>query len=140
MASKELHGYDQLPKRYVKELQEATKIIYDNVKALKADNANDLLASLSKELSQYIRIAKSYLERTSLEDQQDPHNLWEFWKSQRLALPCWFGVATILVLIQPSSAFNERCFSLVKASTKPTQNGEYEETFQGRALAICNQH
>ncbi|CAN0341927.1 unnamed protein product, partial [Ectocarpus sp. 12 AP-2014] len=42
-------------------------------------------------------------------------DLWAFWHDNRLKLPAWYNVAKDVALIQPSSAFMERVFSLLRA-------------------------
>ena len=42
------------------------------------------------------------------------HDLWAFWHNNRLKLPAWYNVAKDVALIQPSSAFMERVFSILR--------------------------
>ena len=40
------------------------------------------------------------------------YDLWAFWHDNRLKMPAWYNVAKDVALIQPSSAFMERVFSM----------------------------
>lgn len=71
-------------------------------------------------------------------EEHTPKDLWDWWRSQRFALPTWFSVAKVLVLIQLASATIERFFSLVKGNTSEQQNAEYADTFQARCMAMYN--
>ncbi len=64
--------------------------------------------------------------------------LWEWWVSLSAAVPAWFSVARVLVLLQPTSAAIERFFSLVKANTSPLQNKEHDTTFETRCMYLYN--
>jgi hypothetical protein len=61
-----------------------------------------------------------------------------WWRGLRLKLPSWFALATILVLMQPSSASIERFFATVKANTSGQQNGESAETLALRSMCLYN--
>jgi hypothetical protein len=67
-----------------------------------------------------------------------PSQLWMWWRGLRLKLPSWFALATILVLMQPSSASIERFFATVKANTSGQQNGESAETLALRSMCLYN--
>ena len=43
------------------------------------------------------------------------HDLWAFWHDNRLKLPFWYNVVKDIALVQPSSVFMERVFSILRA-------------------------
>ena len=43
------------------------------------------------------------------------YDLWTFWHDNRLKMRAWYDVAKDVALIQPSSAFMERVFSILRA-------------------------
>ncbi len=67
-----------------------------------------------------------------------PTHLWMWWRGLRLKLPSFFVVASVLILMQPSSASIERFFSTVKANSSAQQNGESHETLALRCLCLYN--
>jgi hypothetical protein len=67
-----------------------------------------------------------------------PSQLWLWWRGLRLKLPSFFAVASILILMQPSSASIERFFSTVKANTSAQQNAESHETLALRCMCLYN--
>ncbi len=67
-----------------------------------------------------------------------PSQLWWWWRGLRLKLPSWFAVASILILMQPSSASIERFFSTDKANTSAQQNAESHETLALRSMCLYN--
>ena len=50
------------------------------------------------------------------------HDLWAFWHDNRLKLPFWYNVAKGIELIQPSSAFMEQVFSILRACLDERQD------------------
>ena len=56
------------------------------------------------------------------------HGLWDFWHDNRLKLPFWYNEAEDIVLIQPSSAFMERVFSILCACL----DGRYSKSLASR--------
>ncbi len=74
-------------------------------------------------------------ERPSLDT---PSQLWMWWRGLRLKLPSFFAVASVLILMQPSSASIERFFATVKANTSAQQNGESHESLALRSMCLYN--
>jgi hypothetical protein len=98
-----------------------------------------LQTDLAAEYPQYLRLAGLQRDRFTRKECEDtPIELWNWWRSIAHEVPKLFGVASILVLAQPSSAAIERFYSKVKANTDATQGGESQETFAGRCMAMYN--
>ena len=53
------------------------------------------------------------------------HDLWAFCHDNRLKLPFWYNVAKDIALIQPSSVFMERVFSIPRACLDERQETCY---------------
>lgn len=87
-------------------------------------------------LSREIRLRQSEIGSNPSLD--NPSDLWMWWRSLKVKLPHWYGIAKILVLLQPSSAMVERFFSLLKAYTSPLQNSESHATRAARGMLIYN--
>ena len=62
------------------------------------------------------------------------HDLWSFWHDNRLKLPFWYNVAKDIALIQPSSAFMERVFSILRACLDERQETCYSDRIRASAL------
>jgi len=88
------------------------------------------------EFQRQIRVRKLHLDLHA--EENTPVFLWLWLRSLNLVVPSWYHVATILLLMQPSSATIERLFALLKAHTNGTQNQEKEATQETRALLLYN--
>lgn len=102
--------------------------------------SKDFRLALLQESTNYKNLAVQF--RKDVEANPPSHTplaLWEWWVSQRLNLPKFFEIASLLVLIQPSSAIVERFYSILKGETSEQQNAEYADTFAGRAKALFNE-
>ena len=66
------------------------------------------------------------------------HDLWAFWHDNRLKLPFWYNVAKDMALIQPSSAFMERVFSILRACLDERQETCYSDRIRASALLKYN--
>ena len=66
------------------------------------------------------------------------HDLWVFWHDNRLKLPFWYNVATDIALIQPSSAFMERVFSILHACSDERQETCYSDRIRASTLLKYN--
>ena len=66
------------------------------------------------------------------------HNLWAFWHDNRLKLPFSYNVAKDIALIQPSSAFMERVFSILRACLDERQATCYSDRIRASALLKYN--
>ena len=66
------------------------------------------------------------------------HDLWAFWYDNRLKLPFWYNVAKDIALIQPSSAFMERVFSILRACLDERQEICYSDRIRASALLKYN--
>lgn len=87
----------------------------------------------------YLRLAKQCNQyKYGRETPHTPGDLWEFWRSIQANVPAWYKVASVLVLIQPSSCGIERFFSLVKANTSEEQNSEHGRTLAVRSMLLYN--
>ena len=65
------------------------------------------------------------------------HDLWAFWHDNKLKLPFWYNVAKDISLIQPSSAFTERVFSILSACLDERQETCYSGRIRASALLSC---
>lgn len=96
-----------------------------------------LEAALRGEWAALVVASKQQAEKwRAAPDEADPAGLLQWWRSLQRVVPTWFRIFTYVVLIQPSSAFVERLFSVIKVATTPQQNREYPETFEARVLAL----
>lgn len=66
------------------------------------------------------------------------YDLWDFWHDNRKKLPTWYGVAKDVALIQPSSAFMERVFSILRACTDERQESCYSDRIAASAMLKYN--
>ena len=66
------------------------------------------------------------------------HDLCVFCHDDRLKLPFWYNVAKYIALIQPSSAFIERVFSILRACLDERQESCYNERIRASALLKYN--
>ena len=66
------------------------------------------------------------------------HDLWSFWHDNRLKLPFWYNVAKDVALIQPSSAFMERVFSILRACLDERQETCYSDRIRASAFLKYN--
>ena len=66
------------------------------------------------------------------------HDLWAFWHDNRLKLPFSYNVAKDIALIQPSSAFMERVFSILRACLDERQETCYSDRIRASALLKYN--
>ena len=65
-------------------------------------------------------------------------DLWEFWVDHKEELPRWHGVAKKIALIQPSSAFMERAFSILRAYMDERQASSFSDRVAAAALLKYN--
>ena len=66
------------------------------------------------------------------------YDLWAFWHDNRLKLPAWYDVAKVAALIQPSSAFMERMFSILRACMDERKKSCYSDRIAASALLKYN--
>ncbi len=96
-------------------------------------------SGLNAELVQYETEVRNRMADVSANPSLDtPSQLWMWWRGLRLKLPNWFAIASVLVLMQPSSASIERFFATVKANTSAQQNGESHDTLALRCMCLYN--
>ena len=62
------------------------------------------------------------------------HDLWAFCHGNRLKLPFGYNVAKDIALIQPSSAFMERVFSILRACLDERQETSYSDQIRATAF------
>ncbi|CAB1105070.1 unnamed protein product [Ectocarpus sp. CCAP 1310/34] len=65
-------------------------------------------------------------------------DLWAFWHDNRLKLSAWYNVAKDVALIQPSSAFMERVFSVLRACVDDRQEHCLLDRIEAAALLKYN--
>ena len=65
------------------------------------------------------------------------YDLWAFWDN-REKLPAWFKVAQDAALIQPSSAFIERVFSILRSCMDERQERSYSDRIAAAILLKYN--
>lgn len=66
------------------------------------------------------------------------YDLWQFWVDNKSGLPHWYGVAKNIALIQPSSAFMERVFSILRACMDERQASSFSDHIAAAALRKYN--
>ena len=66
------------------------------------------------------------------------HDLWAFWHDNRLELPFWYNIAKDIALIQPSSAFMEGMFSILRECLDERQDTCYSDRIRASALLKYN--
>lgn len=97
-------------------------------------------AGLDAELGIYHDLVRNRLQEVQgTPGLGSPSQLWMWWRGIREKVPHWYSVASILVLMQPSSASIERFFSRVKANTSGQQSGESADTFAMRCMCLYNE-
>ena len=62
------------------------------------------------------------------------YHLWQFWHDNRFELPRWYDVAKDIALIQQSSAFMERVFSLLRACMDERQESNFSDRIAASTL------
>ena len=66
------------------------------------------------------------------------YDLWEFWRDNRMRIPHWYSVAKDMTLMQPSSAFMERVFSILRACMDERQESSYSDRIASSALVFSS--
>ena len=66
------------------------------------------------------------------------YDLWEFWRNSRTRLPHWYNVAKDIALLQPSSAFMEWVFSILRACIDERQESSCSDRIAASALLKYN--
>ena len=95
-------------------------------------NTDDVVHNLELEKNDYNIAASNKLNADA------GHDLWAFWHDNRLKLPFWYNVAKDLALVQPSSAFMERMFSILRACLDERQETCYSNRIRASALLKYN--
>ena len=62
------------------------------------------------------------------------YDVWQLWRDNRLRLPHWYGVAKGIALIQPSSAFMERVFSILRSCMDERKERSFSDRVAASAL------
>jgi hypothetical protein len=113
-------------------------LMFDLLAGLKGVPAG-VRSGLDAEFVLYETEVRDYLARLAVNPSlNSPTHLWMWWSGLRFKLPSFFAVASVLILMQPSSASIERFFSTVKANSSAQQNGESHETLALRCLCLYN--
>ncbi|CAN0033909.1 unnamed protein product [Ascophyllum nodosum] len=94
-------------------------------------NTDDVVHNLELEKTDYNIVASN-------NNADAGHDLWAFWHDNRLKLPFWYNVAKDIALIQPSSAFMERVFCILRASLDERQKTSYSDRIGASALLKYN--
>jgi hypothetical protein len=132
------------PRRFIVEWSKATFATdrprwLDLLASLKGVPPNTR-AGLDAELGIYHDLVRNRLQEVQeTPGLGTPSQLWMWWRGIREKVPHWYEVASILVLMQPSSASIERFFSLVKANTSAVQSSESADTFAMRCMCLYNE-
>ena len=66
------------------------------------------------------------------------YDLREIWRDGKTRLPHWYEAAKDIALIQPSSAFMERVFSILRACMDERQESSFSERIAASALLKYN--
>ena len=66
------------------------------------------------------------------------YDLWEFWRDNKDRLPRWYYVAKDIALIQLSSEFMERVFSILRAYMDERQEPSSSDRITASALLKYN--
>ena len=66
------------------------------------------------------------------------YDLWSFWRDNKTKLPHWYKVAKDIALIQPSSAFMERVFSILRSCMDQRQESSFSDRIGAAALLKYN--
>ena len=66
------------------------------------------------------------------------YDFWEFWRDSKTRLPHWYEVAKDIGLIQPTSAFMERVFSILRACMDERQESSFSDRIAASALLKNN--
>ena len=66
------------------------------------------------------------------------YDLWEFWRDNRMRIPHWYSLAKDMALMQPSTAFMERVFSILRACMDERQESSYSHRIAASALLKYN--
>ena len=66
------------------------------------------------------------------------YNLWEFWRDNRMRIPHWYSLAKDMTLMQPSTAFMERVFSILRACMDERQESSYSHRIAASAFLKYN--
>ena len=69
---------------------------------------------------------------------QDGYDLLKFWQDNKIRLPTWYNVAMDLALIQPSSCFIERVFSMLRACMDSRQERALSDRIAAAVLLKYN--
>ena len=64
------------------------------------------------------------------------YDLWESWRDNRMRIPHWYSVAKDMALMQPSSAFMERVFSILRACMDERQELTYSDRIAASLVSI----
>ena len=78
------------------------------------------------------------LYTTAASQTSSGYDLWAFWDDNKDKLPAWYGVAQDVALIQPSSAFVERVFSILRACMDERQEHCYSDRIAASTLLKYN--
>lgn len=71
-------------------------------------------------------------------DVDTDYDLWSFWRDNKTRLPHWYNVAKDIALVQPSFAFMERVFSILRACMDQRQESSFSDRIAAAALLKYN--
>ena len=78
------------------------------------------------------------LYNTAASQMSSGYDLWAFWDDNKEKLRAWYEVAQNVALIQTSSAFIERVFSIFRACMDARQDKPYSDRIEAATLLKCN--
>ena len=87
---------------------------------------------MKEELPKYLALADSTAPDDSAE-------ILPWWKQYSQDLPNWSGAASLVILVQPSSAAAERVFSLLKNSFTEKQDSSLQDYVETSLMLQFNQ-
>jgi hypothetical protein len=80
-----------------------------SLKGMKNGNVQLQKIDMSAQMIAYQQACREHARHLQANPNEDtPPRLWEWWVSLSAAVPAWFSVARVLVLLQPTSAAIER--------------------------------
>ena len=83
-------------------------------------------------------VVQKDLYNTAASQTSSGYDLWAFWDDNKEKIRAWYEVAQNVALIQPSSAFIERVFSIFRACMDARQDKPYSDRIEAATLLKCN--
>ena len=83
-------------------------------------------------------VVQKDLYNTAASQTSSGYDLWALWDDNKGKLRAWYEVTQNVALIQPSSAFIERVFSILRACMDARQDKSYSNRIAAATLLKCN--